>query len=200
MNTLRTDYVDAVTDEQRYKLTDVGNGEYLIEDVSDYSQEGSYFGAGQHNETNRAVNELIQSVENSEDTIQKIISGTLPQNNIVSLTADNSQTMRTFETARKINNVEFDGTGNITVEDSTKVSKNKSFVLISKEELTFSSKVCSIYDERITSDSLAEVIFTDVDVARASVPSVETTNGAVTITLGRNPSETLYASIYIRRP
>lgn len=103
-------------------------------------------------------------------------------------------------TGANINGVAFNGTQNITVTDSTKFSKSSSFILQAKQALTFENKVCTILDSRIQSNSLAEVVFTRacLDKAKKAGITVDTSSGAVTITAGRTPTDTLYATIYIR--
>lgn len=47
--------------QRRYIITDNGDGTHIIEDVSTYDQVGSNYGASQINETNQAVNDLIDN-------------------------------------------------------------------------------------------------------------------------------------------
>ena len=79
-------------------------------------------------------------------------------------------------------------------------SVNNDFILRNKQSLSFTNKVCTINDERITADSLADVYFTNATMQAASKASitVETTNGAVTLTAARTPETILVASIRIR--
>lgn len=103
-------------------------------------------------------------------------------------------------TGATINEVSFNGTANITIADNTKLLKNSSFILQSKTALEFTNNVCTISDSRITANSLAIVDFTSacLDSAKQAVITVETVSGAVKITAGRTPTETLYATIHIR--
>ena len=66
MSELPVDFLDAIlaagmNGKRRVKLTvvDVGTGIYEVEDVTEYDQEGSVYGAAQVNETNRTVNGKI---------------------------------------------------------------------------------------------------------------------------------------------
>ena len=76
----------------------------------------------------------------------------------------------------------------------------KDFILINKQNLTFSANVCTISDARITADSLADVYFTTACMTAAEKAAivVETSAGAVTLTAGRTPESTLTATIKIR--
>ena len=76
----------------------------------------------------------------------------------------------------------------------------KEFILINKQNLTFSSNICTISDARITADSLADVYFTTACLAAAQKASVvpETSAGALTLTAARTPDSTLTATIKIR--
>lgn len=74
------------------------------------------------------------------------------------------------------------------------------FILINQQVLTFSNKICTIFDSRITADSLADVYFTadSISIAENAVISVETYNGEVELTAGREPEGIIRASIHIR--
>ena len=100
----------------------------------------------------------------------------------------------------KINGVAFNGTQNITIEDSSRLAKSKSFILITKQTLTFTNKVCEISDNRITDKCLAEVVFTNscLETAMKALIGVETMSGKVRLTASRTPDGTLTASIFIR--
>lgn len=105
-----------------------------------------------------------------------------------------------LETARKINGVEFNGTKNITIEDNTKLSNDKDFILVNKSSLTFRDNVCKLSNSKITADSLADVYFT-ADCKEAAIKadiSVETYAGYVNITAARTPESTLTATVHIR--
>ena len=60
--TLPTNFVDDILSpsmggKRKYRIIDNDDGTYSLEDVTDYTQTGSDFGAGQINATNQAVNE-----------------------------------------------------------------------------------------------------------------------------------------------
>lgn len=77
---------------------------------------------------------------------------------------------------------------------------NSVFLLKNQSVLNFSGNVCTISDNRITADSLADVYFTS-DTALAAekaVIDVETYSGRVDLTAGRTPDGTIKASIVIR--
>lgn len=85
---------------------------------------------------------------------------------------------------------------NATVADSVK----NDFILINQQVLTFTNKICTISNDRITADSLADVYFTadSISIAENAVISVETYNGKVELTAGREPEGIIRASIDIR--
>lgn len=115
-------------------------------------------------------------------------------------TATKATTTPQLTGGAKINGVTFSGTQNITIEDNSRLAKSKSFILATKQALTFTNKVCEISDNRITADSLAEVVFTNdcLDNAMRALIGVESMSGKVRLTAGRTPSGTLTASIFIR--
>ena len=207
---LPTDFVDAETLQQKYKVTDVGNGEALFEDVSDYPTDGSYFGANEINNQHQAINDLITLAESTDLALTRLMNGTTVLESVTSadvaqsaetaITANTATTAGQFSDDVEINGEVFDGTSNITIVDSSKLSNDSSFILVSKQQLTFTNKVCTLSDSRITANSLANVVFTAncIDNARNAVISVETVNGAVNITAGRTPRGTLTATVYIR--
>lgn len=194
---LPTDYVDGECEFHKYKITDTGDSTAMVEDVTEYTTEGSYFGATEINNTNSTINAVIDLEEANTSSISRVVNGQIVVDS--SEDADEAQTADTINGA-SINGVPFDGSSNIQVSDATKVSKADSFILRSKQALSFANKVCIISDDRITEDSLAEVIFTPacLDDATKSVISVETSDGALTLTAGRTPASTLIATIYIR--
>ena len=210
INHLPTDFVDAVTSQRKYEVTDVGNSEALFDDVSEYSVYGSSFGAHEINSQHEAVNDTIDLSESTASDINKLKTGVTIPNSVTSAdsvlsaetatTATQATSASSFSASPEINGETFDGTENITIEDETKLPLTDSFILASKQTLTFTNKVCTISDARITADSLAEVNFTAdcIDYARNAVISVETVNGAVNITAGRTPQGTLKATIFIR--
>lgn len=239
---LPTDFVDAVTEQYKYQVTDVGNNEALFDDVSEYTTYGSPFGAHEINTQHKAVNDTITLEESVDAEITKLLNGATILASVThaesvisaetattanyatsvthadhvtranrATTADSVLSATTASHAdnvgkatklvgAQINGVNFNGASNITIEDNSRLPINKSFLLRSKQALTFSNKVCTISDNRITADSLAEVVFTSncIDNARKAVISVETSAGAVTITAGRTPQGTLTATIFIR--
>lgn len=79
-------------------------------------------------------------------------------------------------------------------------SVSNDFILKNKQALSFTNKVCTISDSRITADSLADVYFTNATMQAASKASitVETSAGEVTLTAAREPETILVASIRIR--
>lgn len=87
MSELPVNFQDAIpaasmNGKRRVKLTvvDVGNGIYEVEDVTEYDQEGSVYGAAQVNETNRAVNEKIGKdiIVDDLDTAAAVTEGGYP--------------------------------------------------------------------------------------------------------------------------
>ena len=131
------------------------------------------------------------STATSADYVERATSAT---------TATRATTTPQLTGGGKINGVTFNGTQNITIEDNSRLAKSKSFVLTTKQTLTFTNKVCEVSDNRITADSLAEVIFTNdcLDDAMRVLIGVETMSGKVRLTAGRTPSGTITATIFIR--
>lgn len=82
-----------------------------------------------------------------------------------------------------------------------KVEKADSvFLLRNQSVLNFVGNTCTISDDRITADSLADVYFTSDTAltAEKAVIDVETYAGRVDLTAGRTPDGTIKASIVIR--
>lgn len=115
-------------------------------------------------------------------------------------TAETATVANQLATGRKINNVVFNGTQNITIYDDTKVPLDKDFILRDQQSLTFSNKVCRITDSRITSNSLADIYFTaqTLESAMQAQIELETYNGYLEIYATNTPSRTLVASIHVR--
>lgn len=136
----------SVNEKRQYQMIENPNGTVSLEDTTVYEKVGSYFGAEQINQTNGAVNELI-------DTMDKV-----------------------------------------------EKEASKTFDLRNQAVLNFVNKICSISDERITPDSLADVYFTsDTKLnAEKSVIDVETYAGRVDLTAEREPEGEIKASIVIR--
>lgn len=84
--------------------------------------------------------------------------------------------------------------------EEVKAQQAKDFILCNKQNLVFSSNICTIQDQRITADSLADVYFTSgcLATAQKAAIAVETSAGAVTLTAARAPEATLTATIKIR--
>lgn len=67
MAQLRTDYKDEILDasvntQRKYRQVDNGDGTVSFVDVTEYSQQGDSFGAGDVNTTNAVVNTCLQIV------------------------------------------------------------------------------------------------------------------------------------------
>ena len=81
--TLPTNFVDDILapsmgGKRKYRIIDNGDGTYEIEDVTDYTQTGSDYGAGQINATNQAVNESCDKadvIDNLDDIIANQADG-----------------------------------------------------------------------------------------------------------------------------
>ena len=64
--------------KRRYNLIQNDDGTYSLEDVTEYTQTGSDFGAGQINATNQAVNESCDKanvIETMDDIVANRVSG-----------------------------------------------------------------------------------------------------------------------------
>lgn len=176
---LPTNYQDdiidtSVTDKRKYNFIENSDGTKSLEDVTAYTQIGSDYGATEINAQNQTINELIDLAE------QK--------------TADR------LTNPVKINGVDFDGSSDIVIEDDTKLSNDKDFVLVNKKELKFENNVCNISDSRITADSLADVYFTTdtISIAEKATITVETYSGYVSLKSNVEPTGKIIASIHIR--
>lgn len=81
--TLPTNFVDDILassmgGKRKFTITDNGDGTYSLEDVTEYTQTGSDFGAGQINATNQAVNESCDKanvIETMDDIVANHASG-----------------------------------------------------------------------------------------------------------------------------
>ena len=176
---LPTNFVDAETSQHKYLVTSVGNDEALFEDVSEYSTNGTPFGAHEINEQHRAINDTITLSENTDSDISKIKNGTTVLSHVDEAGSVASATSATH---------------------ATKAGSVNNDIVINEQTLTFTNKVCVIQNANVTAKSLANVIFSrdTLDVARKAVISVETSAGAITLTAGRTPSGTIKARINVR--
>lgn len=81
--TLPTNFKDDILSssmggKRKYRIIDNGDDTYSFEDVTDYTQTGSDFGAGQMNATNQAVNESCDKanvIDNLDDIIANQANG-----------------------------------------------------------------------------------------------------------------------------
>lgn len=206
---LPTDFVDEVTSQYKYKIADLDKGLSEVENVTEFSVKGSYYGATEVKNQRKAVNSLVDVTKNNESVLNNIVNGN-PQINvehsenartaIQSETSQHSVKGHKFRVPVQINGVEFDGNKNITITDDTKVSKNESFILTCKKALSFSNGKCTISDSKITSNSLADLIIekSSMSEAHRCRLDIETNNGNVVITAYRTPKKTIYGSVIIR--
>lgn len=68
----------SANEKRKFTITSNGDGTYKIEDVTDYTQTGSDFGAGQINATNKAVNESCDKadvIDSLDDVIANQANG-----------------------------------------------------------------------------------------------------------------------------
>ena len=176
---LPTNFIDAETTQQKYKVTNVGNNEALFEDVSDYTTDGSYFGANEINDQHGTINQVITSVESSDSALTSLKNGTTVISHVTSADRVSSATSAT---------------------SATTAGSSDNDIVIAEQTLTFTNKVCVIQNANVTADSLANVIFSrdTLETAKKAVISVETSAGAITLTAGRTPSGTIKARINVR--
>lgn len=81
--TLPTNFKDDILSssmggKRKYRIIDNGDGTYSLEDVTEYTQTGSDFGAGQINATNKAVNESCDKadvIDDLEDVVANQANG-----------------------------------------------------------------------------------------------------------------------------
>lgn len=150
---------------------------------------------------NKTINELIDADDMVQNSLGKIVQGD-EDGEILLKRAENADKAIVADSADKltklvkINDVDFDGTKDITIKDDTKISKDEDFVLKNQESLTFADKMCTIADERITADSLADIYFTTDTITEAekAVISVEIYEGYLTLVAQNAPAGTIKAS------
>ena len=200
----KDDVIDtSVSDRRRYNIIDNEDGTKSLEDVTTYSQIGSNFGVEQVNQTNGAINELIDEKDATDEKIKEVQESVSTLQESLS---DGKQKIKSAEeadrlsTPRKINGMDFDGTKDIMIKDDTKLSLDKDFILLNQEELPFRNKVAEIRDSRITEDSLADVYFTSdtIDIAEEASITVDTIEGKCVLNAIKEPEGTVKASIHIR--
>lgn len=88
--------------KRKYRLIDNGDGTYSLEDVTEYTQTGSDFGAGQINATNQAVNESCDKadvIDDLEDVVANQASGMIAGAKAVSELISDIQAARTFSSS-----------------------------------------------------------------------------------------------------
>ncbi len=69
----KDDVIDtSVSDKRRYNIIENEDGTKSLEDVTTYSQIGSNFGAEQVNQTNGAVNSLINGFSEVENSVKEV--------------------------------------------------------------------------------------------------------------------------------
>lgn len=91
--------------KRRFNLIQNDDGTYSLEDVTDYTQTGSDFGAGQINATNQAVNESCDKasvIETMDDIMANQASGMIAGAKAVAELNDKFRTIN-FETGSQIN-------------------------------------------------------------------------------------------------
>ena len=217
---LPVDYVQdvidtSVTSKRKYILITNADGTTSLDDVTVYVLKGSDFGADDINTTNGTINDIIDAIENilngsetvknaehaeESETAKSSERAEHAETSETSKSSQNANTADKLKTAVYINGVEFDGSKNISVYDNTKLSVDKDFVLANKQVLNFENNICTIQDERITADSLADVYFTSdcIDTATSASISVETYEGELKLTAEKEPEGIINASIHIR--
>lgn len=213
------DIIDtSINEKRKYLIEDNTDGTKSLDDVTVYLKIGDYFGSEQINKTNQTINELIDStsmIDNTPDSTKRVSyaerAGTAQtaqsanqaetaNKALTAINAEKSEKAEKLTNGRNINGVAFDGTKDITIYDNTKIPLDEFFVLTNASVLSFSNKICSIYDQRITESSLADVYFTSDTILNAEKASitVETYEGRVEISAGREPEGEIKASITIR--
>lgn len=172
---LRTNFQDdiintEITDKRRYNMTQNADGTISLEDVTTYEQIGSDYGSNEINLANSTVNQLIDRTSNIDNT------------------KDSEKRVSYAETA-----------GNSGYATKSGSSEND-FILCKKQELVFIGNVCTINNEKITENSLADVYFTGdtISVAEEAVISAETQNGKLLLTSIRSVEGEIKATIKIR--
>lgn len=197
---LPTDFVDEVTSQYKYKIADLDKGLSEVENVTEFSVKGSYYGATELKATSKKANEVIDKSAEHEEILNRIINDKNGQFRIISEKSDNSLDAILLSVPRKINGVEFDNSKNITVYDNTKVNANDNAIIRAMGLLTFNDKVLKITDSRIHSYSLAKVIVRSdcLDEAERCALEVDTYNGYLEIRLGRTPQKSIYAGVSVR--
>lgn len=196
-----------VQQKRKYNLINNSDGTISLEDVTEYSQKGSTFDAREVNAITTTVNSIIDEKATLESDMESIKNGTLAvgkatNSENANSCVGNAATSTKLASPVNINGVAFDGSADINILDSTKVSKNEDFILVTNHSLVFSSSTrkCRIEDSRVTANSLADVYFTadTISVAADSTITVETVVGAVELTAINIPTSTVVATIRVR--
>ena len=136
--------------------------------------------------------EVRTGIGDITDTLSNILDGTTQVASATHATsADSAATATSATTAENASTA-----GSAT----TAGSADNDIVIANQQALTFTNKVCTISDARITAASLADVYFTNACMAAAKKANitVETSSGAVTLTAERTPESTLTATVKIR--
>ena len=89
---------------------------------------------------------------------------------------------------------------NKLIDEAEKIEKSMSFVLLKEGIISFNNNISVINDSRIKQSSLADVYFTSetYNTAENASISVETYNGYIELTAGREPEGEIKATITIR--
>lgn len=205
----------AVNEKRQYNLIDNENGTKSLEDVTVYSKVGSNFGAEQINQTNTAVNRLIDNtsnVDNTRDSEKSVLyannaghadmadSATHATTADSSTNSESSSYAETAKSATNANHAETADNANNAEHANTADSVTNDFVLINKGILTFTNNTCTIKDQRITEDSLADVYFTpdSEETAKEAVITPDTYDGELVLTAIRNPLDIIRATITVK--
>lgn len=165
------DIINALVNEDRqFEMIQNTNGTVTLKDVTAYEQIGNNYGAQEINLANSTVNQLIEHTSNIDNT------------------KDSEKRVSYAETA-----------GNSGYATKSGSSEND-FILCKKQELVFIGNVCTINNEKITENSLADVYFTGdtISVAEEAVISVETQDGKLLLTSIRSVEGEIKATIKIR--
>ena len=115
--TLPTNFKDDILSssmggKRKYRIIDNGDGTYSLEDVTDYTQTGSDFGAGQINATNQAVNESCDKadvIDDLEDVVANQANGKIAGAKAVAKINGNLPRFSLSETASTSYTPEVDG-------------------------------------------------------------------------------------------
>jgi hypothetical protein len=161
----------------------------INEDIKKYKDDVAEYDENVTNSFNKLEEDIAQyknDIDNSESEYQTQI-----QNTISEYKKDTEATIKEYQ------------------EEITQISDETKQVItdfiaddfvIAKQKLTFTNKICTITNDKVTEDSLIDVYFTkdSMNEAIRSVIFVDSETGKIVLTAERQPESDIYAVIRVR--